>query len=455
MKKYSYLYLAIPLLFLFARCGDKETSPEDSLAKYNSTYEIIQGEIWDVSCISCHVAGSSFARQSDLILTSDISYEQLINRLPHNAAALDDGLVLVGDQGLESVYKSFLWEKINAQDIEHYYADHPAYGSIMPLGGDYLTNGQLEFIRSWIVNGAPKEGFVADIELLRNEERYEPIPFEVLEPPLQGYQFHVGPFDVEPGQDRELFTFQSLNNDQDIFIREIEIVMRPGSHHFILYDFPEEYPTSLWPKEGFIRDVYYPNGTYNEITLFYMQFHQFVAGTQWPRLQYQFPEGVALRIPAQSGFDLNSHYANKSDQSISGEVYANLHTVDISEVAHVAEVLQLNNQNFTLPAGQVTTLNKTYLFDNQRYIFQLFSHAHSHMTEFKVYQVGGERDGELIYISYDWDHPPILQLDPPLKLEAGQGLKLEATYDNKEDRDLRFGLRSTDEMMILFGAYYE
>ena len=186
-----------------------------------------------------------------------------------------------------------------------------------------------------------------------------------------------------------------------------------------------------------------------------MSRHQFVTGTQWPWMRYKFPEGVALRVPANTGFDLNSHYANGSSAAIQGEVYANIHTIDESEVVHVAEVLQLNNQDFFIPAGQVKTIEKTYTFDTPIHIFQLFSHAHQHMTSFKVYLTGGERDGEMIYVSFDWEHPPILRLDPPLRLETGQGLKLEATYDNDENEDLTFGLKSTDEMMILFGAYYK
>jgi hypothetical protein len=76
------------------------------------------------------------------------------------------------------------------------------------------------------------------------------------------------------------------------------------------------------------------------------------------------------------------------------------------------------------------------------------------MTEFQVLIKGGARDGELVYVSYDWEHPPILQMTDPLVLEAGQGLTLKVTYDNDENVPLEFGLRSTDEMMILFGAYY-
>jgi hypothetical protein len=77
------------------------------------------------------------------------------------------------------------------------------------------------------------------------------------------------------------------------------------------------------------------------------------------------------------------------------------------------------------------------------------------MTEFKVEVVSGPRNGEVVYVAYDWAHPPILKIDPPLVLEAGQGLKLIVTYNNWTTRTLRFGLLSQDEMMILFGYFYK
>lgn len=455
MIRISIALLLITLLGI-SSCRKDDEAPESGLDAYESSYDVIQGEIWDQSCISCHVAGSSFARQSDLILTAEVSYEQLINREPDNLAAREDGLLLVGDEGLESLYNSFLWEKINVLDQEHFYSDHPQYGSQMPLGGDPLTNGQLEFIRQWILAGAPKEGDFVDRNLLADDTRYTPdVTFEQPEIPEKGLQLHVGPFDVPGNTERELFYWEPLHNEEPLYIREFEIIMRPGSHHFILYNFQDNTPDYLKPKDQTLRDVYNSDGSYNIVTITTMQYHQFVAGTQIPQLRYAFPEGVALKVPANHGFDLNSHYANRTDDVIQGEVYANIYTIDESEVEKVAEILNLNNDDFRLPAGKVTTISKTYTFPETRYIFQLWSHAHVHNTEFKVFVSGGERDGELVYYSDDWEHPPILQLDPPLELGGGEGLKLEATYDNDEDRDLTFGLRSTDEMMILFGAYYK
>ncbi len=451
MQKLSTL-LFISILLLGA-CGTTEETPSDPLANYTSTYEIIQGEIWDVSCVSCHSPGTTFAKQSNLILSAEVSYEQLINRTPNNAAAKADGLQLVGDKGIESLYKSFLWEKINVHDQEHFYEDHPQYGSLMPLGAP-LTNGEIEFIRQWIINGAPKEGEVVDRAILADTTRFEEAPFEPLALPTEGLQFHLGPFDVPANTDREMFSYQALNNSAPIFVDEVEFSMRPGSHHFILYNYTADIPELFIPKSDRIRDVYDDKGEYVLSTLVVMAYHQFVAGTQWPRMRYAFPEGVALRIPANSGFDMNAHYANKTDEVVKGEVYANIHTTKEEEVVHVAEILNLNNTNITLPAKTKTTLEKTFTFEEERTIFQLWSHAHSHMTEFRVYAIGGENDGKLVYISYDWEHPPILQMDPPLVIPANGGLRLETTYDNQENRTLNFGLRSTDEMMILFGAYY-
>jgi len=440
---------------LFQACNKEENpDPLQVLESYESTYELIQAEIWDKNCISCHTAGTSFAKQSQLVLTKDVSYDQLVNRPPANTAALADGLLLVGNKGLESLSKSFLWEKLNALDLEHFYTDHPEYGSLMPLGGDFLRNGELEFIRKWILLGAPLEGKVVDLSLLADTSRFETLPFAPLKLPENGYQFHIPPFEIQANSDREIFIFQELDNPTPIFINKIEITMAPGSHHFILYNFQHNLASNLMPEPDIIRDVYDNYGNYNYNTLLTMQYHQFVQGTQWPNTFYQFPEGVALKVPAFTGFDLNSHYANRTDATLMGEVYANIHTVDETAVEHVAQILWLDNQNILLPANKTTILKKTFLFSEERNVFQLWSHAHEHMTEFRVYIAGGARDGELIYFTDDWQHPPILQLDPPLVMPTGTGFELEVTYTNTEDRDVIFGLRSTDEMMMLFGAYY-
>ena len=420
--------------------------------KERSTWDIIQQDILEPNCVACHTAGTTFANQSDLVLTSDLAYGQLVNRLPNNTSAKADGLELVGTDGLESLFNSFLWEKINYPDFEHFNSDHPAYGELMPLGGPALTNGELEFIRKWIIAGAPADGIVAEENLLEDEDRFE-IPlvdFEPLDPPASGVQLNLGPFDIQAQYEREFWYYMPLNNPEELYVTRFESTMKAGSHHLILYDYPQgDYPT-----EETFRDIRNENGFINFATAQSIANQRFVFGTQLRITDYEFPEGVALQLPANYGLDMNSHYVNYTDSEAEGQISVNLHTVDPSEVQHIAKNLFLNNTDFNLPANEITTLSRTWNSPEKRNIFFLTSHAHQYNTEFRIYISGGARDGELVYFSKDWEHPPLIEFDPPLVINAGEGLRAEATYNNTTDDDLSFGLLSVNEMMIIFGAYY-
>ncbi len=450
MPRFQHLLIIASLGILFIQCS--ESNPAEPEEIHESTYDIIQTRIFDKNCVSCHQEGTSFAKQSDLVLTKGRSYPQLINRQPNNTAASADGLVLVGTKGLPSVSNSFLWEKVNIPDYAHFYDDHSEYGELMPLGGQSLTNGELHFLNEWIIQGAPDTGIVVDKSVLDDDSRFV-IPageFERFTPPASGLQLNIGPFDIMPQSEREFFYYEPLDNTEDIFINRVEITMREGSHHFILYDYPDgDIPTA----ENF-RDIYKSDGSFNILTIASILNQRFVFGTQWRNTDYTYPPGVALRLPTNTGFDLNSHYVNHTDDVKTGEVSVNLHTIPKNEVQKVAQNLFESFEDINLPAGQVTTLDRTSRFSEKMHIFQLTSHAHKHMEEFEIYIVGGARDGELIYFTQDWEHPPLLTFDPPITLESGQGLRARATYNNDTNRTLKFGLLSEDEMMIMFGAFY-
>ncbi len=422
-----------------------------------STWGIIRDRILGPSCAGCHSEGTTFAKQSKLLLTPDVAYEQLVNRKPVNTYALDDGLELVGTEGLASIGKSFLWEKINTAERQHFYDDHPGYGSLMPLGADPLTDGELKFILQWILEGAPEHGVVAKVAGLANLERYSPPPFTPLAKPGSGIQLHVGPFDVPANFEREFFMYKELNNQQPVYVNRVQIEMMQGSHHFIGYLLDSTAPTlvkRLLFIPNKIRDLHLPDGSDDPLVLTTMAFHDFFTGTQTPRLDYEFPKGVALKLPAQTGLDLNTHYVNRTDKPSTGEVYMNLHTIEKSDVKHEAKIINFNNTDIDLPPNRITTVTADFRASEKMNVFQLFSHSHEKTIEFRVEIAGGKRDGELIYISYDWEHPPVMKFDPPLVINRGEIVRLKTSYNNWTDETINFGLRSVDEMMILFGAYY-
>ena len=428
-----------------------------AIAGEGSTWDVIQHNIFGSNCASCHREGTGHARQSDLVLTHDEAYDELVGHLPNNTAAMGDSLLRVStDGGAAGVSQSFLWEKINAPNEEHFYEDHPDYGQIMPIGRPPLTNGELEFVKRWIFEGAPATGAVVDEAVLEDTTRYEPPQFAPLPVPANGIQLHVGPFEGWPDEvnDREFLYFQPHETTEDVLVSRYEISYRPGSHHFILYNYPEgETP----PVPNVYRDYRDQDGNTNFAVALQLQSlfpFQFFIGTQVPYVDYHLPEGVALRLPPGSGFDLNAHSVNRTDEPRIGEVYVNLHTVEADEIEHVADYDNFGNFDLNLPPHQETIVSETFTFPETRHIIQMWAHAHEHMDWFRIEHVGGENDGELIYWTNDWEHPVLLQTDTPLTFEEGDQVRLVTKYTNDTDETINWGPLSSDEMQFMFYIYY-
>ena len=259
--------------------------PRSLSAQETSTWDVIRDHILKGNCASCHASGTSFARQSGLVLTPESAYSNLVDVAPTNAAAESDGLVRVSSAGgAPGLFQSFLWEKIDASEQEHFYTDHPNYGAIMPLGRPPLTNGELAFVKNWILEGAPQTGAVVDPNLLNDTTRYEPPEFVPLDPPEQGIQFHLGPFDAWPAEvhDREFLYFQPYLTTEELYISRYEISYRPGSHHFIVYNYEQGTPT---PEPETYRDIRNDQGIPNVVALLQLNRlfpFSFFVGTQVP-----------------------------------------------------------------------------------------------------------------------------------------------------------------------------
>ncbi|MBI3004358.1 MAG: hypothetical protein HYY49_02960 [Ignavibacteriales bacterium] len=311
--------------------------------------------------------------------------------------------------------------------------------SVSPLASNYR-----EFIRQWIINGAPQDGKVADERLLA-----DPVvsndTFVPPDPPLQGVQLQVRPFAISPVSEREIFVFGRISNVDSLFVNRFEIKMRPGSHHFILYKYG-----AVDLTEGQVRNLD-PTSPGQEI---FRVARQLFVGSQTPVYDYQLPPDVVLPLDPLQGFDFNSHYVNSKTTVSTGQVYINLHTTSRTDSTRVGQPVFDNYLGFLLPKKQKTTVNYTWVKNFPRNIFMLSSHTHKRGESFKIYRVGGIEDGTLIYENHDWDHPPSKTFTPPLRFEAGQGYRAEVVYNNESEKDIRFGVTSEDEMCIVIGYYY-
>jgi hypothetical protein len=412
-----------------------------------TSFSRIQSQLFEKSCAfsSCHAPNSS---ASTLVLTGPDVYAKLVGATPADFIARADGLKEVMPGKPDS---SLLWHKLNAFIAGHHVHD---YGAGMPSSATPLSVEQLDFVRQWIERGASATGDDVNPQLLLGTTRPDPAPYVALTPPANGFQLKVSPFTTKPAFEREIFVYRGVGNTSDIYVNRIQTQVRQGSHHFVLYSFNSTLPQFLVPARDQVRDIRNSDGTYNLLTVVPMEYHVFFAGAQTQTGDFTFPPGVALKLPAGSALDLNSHYVNSTQQEIVGEAEANLYTVPAAQVTSVANALFLNQTDLTIPAGRDTTIVKTFKFSTVTRVIMLTSHMHSRGQKFVIRISGGARNGEVVYSSTVWDHPDIITYATPIVLQPGEGLTSECTYRGDPNKVVRFGLTSDDAMDIVFGYWY-
>ena len=438
----------------------------------NSTYHDIQDYVFDKSCANsvCHAAP---ANSANLNLTYGLSYQALVGRTPQNPAAAAAGMKLV-DPGNPA--NSFLLTKLMGPA-------NPEFGAKMPFQAGSIHAAKIDAISKWIEAGASEDALLAgigDLSVLRDpQETFEaPAP----PPPGQGYQLHLPPFKIDPGTEREIFyatEIQDANGqpvEGDIFINKVEIFYPSGSHHFILYRLTEEglergiRETAVVPGIGVnpadmnkYRELDTENPQAPALGHFGID-RLFVVGTQTDDTVFDFPDGVALRLPGNTVYDLNSHYINLlGDEVLLGETYVNLWTIPEEEVRYEAVEIFVSNREINVPPGVTRVAKMDWLIvdelerrghapDTAVNVFLLTSHMHRHGELFEINKIS---TGELLHRSVAYDDAPITLYDPRVKLESDDGLTFYCTHNNYDtDAPLRFGLSSEDEMCIIFGYYY-
>ena len=284
----------------------------------------------------------------------------------------------------------------------------------------------------------------------------EDIPyFEGLPKPAidEGFQVHVPPFPVPNKYEREIFVRMPIGNTEDIYVTKFHALCRPGTHHLIAYGYEDENDASN-PPIGVMRDQNLPDGRGNfSLT---MGSGALYCAAQTADFISEFPPGVAVKIPANATIDVNSHYFNFTGETLFGEVFLNLHTIPASEVTELLVIDDINNEdNLVLPANATTEIEYERVFIETTDIRQMFSHMHKRGVLFEVFKVGGANDGELLYGALDYQHPPYQFFNPPLRFQAGEGMRTKVRYINDTDREIRYGVTSEDEMGILFFSKVE
>ena len=393
------------------------------------------------------------------MLEEGFAYDSLIDVAPTNPAAASLGKLRVAPGDPDN---SSLWHKITADLVD-------GEGGPMPFGSEGLATlspDLADLIRKWILAGAPEDGIVAgtgdgDFDPTGDQPTIDP-----LAPPApgQGYQVKVELFDLNGQSELEGCVFVQLPNEEEIFVSGYEISQRPGSHHFIVYQYDGEAcdhdddgdgtPNCLDPDSAeafppeFVEDV----GCNDEGPA--DRFRKgLIAGTQIPHDVVIYPEGIALKLKPRQGLLLNSHYINYYGET-QGEVDVNFYTIPASEVKYAAVNLfdVIANSFIDVPPFSTGQASWGWSPSTRVALPGITSHMHKRGTQFTIdhYADDGssknpakgpmvpEGDRHL-YVSLDYADPENIGFNTPLIIEPGERLVYTCSYDNGVDRPVRMG----------------
>ena len=140
------LFSVLVLPLVAAGCDESLSDVAGPTPGLEPTFSSIQQEIFDTTdssgraaCTQCHRTGGA-AAGTGLILTSDVSYGNLVNR--PSRLRPGETLVIPGDPA-----NSYMVRKLQGGPN--------ITGERMPrTSGPFLTDGQMSIIRRWITEGA-------------------------------------------------------------------------------------------------------------------------------------------------------------------------------------------------------------------------------------------------------------------------------------------------------------
>jgi hypothetical protein len=150
MSKQQRMFLSAVLLAAgatWSACDEKLSTLAGPTPNLTPTFATIQSEVFEKpdstgrpACVNCHTAvGRNPA--GGVNFTHDLAYDNLVN-VPVRGKA-GEIRVIPGDPD-----NSYLIKKVEGNPS--------IVGQRMPIGGKYLTDGQVLIIRRWIANGAPR-----------------------------------------------------------------------------------------------------------------------------------------------------------------------------------------------------------------------------------------------------------------------------------------------------------
>ena len=270
-----------------------------------------------------------------------------------------------------------------------------------------------------------------------------------LEEPDDGFMLRTVGGEIPPGEEREFCEGQRIPGDssEEFYVSLIELGNGARSHHFGL---------AVAERGSLAEEELEALGAGNKKLcqgplLGFGPGIEMLGTTQRPYGQAAFPGGVARKFYGGQFVVFNYHFYNPTSEPLQARSAAAFHVIPADEVEHEVQLFSLNNVTLDIPAGQSVSFTAECHFEVDLMVGGFTRHTHENGRDFTVWFAGGERDGEEIWTSHDWELDTEFLFEEPTMLRAGEGFRYRCNYENTTSRRIRFGTSFKDEMCMLYG----
>jgi hypothetical protein len=272
-----------------------------------------------------------------------------------------------------------------------------------------------------------------------------------LAPPSQGFQLSTKGTVIEPGQDTEYCEIMTVPGGPDdvYYVHGTEIEMTAFSHHLIVSGVD---PTLAVNDTLEVGSITHCLGAQQLVGF---SGSIMVGGSQLPHINREFPAGVGLKFIGGQKLIFDYHYYNTSPDRIHTGHRMNFETVDASEIQHIGHSGPFVNVTIDTPPHEKRSFTGECRFSEDITVGSVIRHTHKWGRDFSAWFAGGDRDGEFIWTSSDYEAETEHKFAEPVLMRKDTGFRFKCDYENTTDNDLRFGEKATDEMCILFSLYWE
>jgi hypothetical protein len=271
-----------------------------------------------------------------------------------------------------------------------------------------------------------------------------------LRKPSRGFQLRMVPFVIQPGTDREGCEYAVAPNRHAMDVSTFELKTTPGTHHFVVWAYlgADRNPADFWSGVSYTPGCVGlgPQNGANNANLFGM-----LSGYQ----HFQFPPGVAVRLPAHAILYPDLHFHNYGDTPVDGQAVVNFIPARPGTVRHHAEAFTVGSFDIDIPPLGTASLTGEWHTTTPLNVVQLSTHEHHRGTGVTIDRLdaNGVDQGELVHTT-DWEHPTTRWFEQAMRIEPGEGFRFTCEWSNPDDHPVHFGVTTEDEMCFMTGYFY-